>query len=205
MSGSSYNHLFGINRNTVHMGTVKDRDESIPPAEIQTSFTEIVRKKLETSQWIRCSFIAWLFLGVQCITNTKHQRWWEKIRNKKLSINVLIIDSSDLFLWEIWVKRAANTRNVLPRCIIHSARWALRPDFCALLIPSVLWRSRCGASSPVASGSQSSRTLWRPARPPTTTTRRNPGSWRERTGSCKRSSRRWRHAVHNIFLYTVTV
>lgn len=61
-----------------------------------------------------------------------------------------------------------------------------------------LWRSRCGVWSPAGSGSPSSRTLWRPARPPTTMTRRNHDSWRERTGSCRRSSRRWGRYINNL-------
>ncbi len=49
---------------------------------------------------------------------------------------------------------------------------------------------RCGAWSRGASGSPIPRRPWRPARPPITTMRRSPGSWRERTRSCRRSFRR---------------
>ena len=49
---------------------------------------------------------------------------------------------------------------------------------------------RCDAWSRGASGSQMPRRPWRPARPPTTTTRRSPDNWRERTRSYRRSSRR---------------
>ena len=49
---------------------------------------------------------------------------------------------------------------------------------------------RCGAWSHEVNGNQTRRRPWRPARPPTTTMRRNPDSWRERTKSYRRSSKR---------------
>lgn len=65
---------------------------------------------------------------------------------------------------------------------------------------------RCGVWSRGVSGSQMPRRPWRPAHPPTTTMRRSPDSWRERTRSYRRSSRRSAHIqFHFLLSYCVKV
>lgn len=109
-------------------------------------------------------------------------------------------------MWEVWLKGLCDV--FLLVVLTHALFISLNAlsGWIFLFIDFLFLRlSRCVVSSPEVSGSRSSRTLWRLVRPPTTTMRRSPGSWRGRTGSCKRSSRRWTHYIQKPIIHMVII